>query len=648
MPGGTIYVGGKVELARHRRHADRPRRPTRRTTSSRFLDRYEIPFTGKLQKVVNAGKNLRYPRTEPRVRVIPFFVASERTDYWNAKVQEDIAVKAQIGRYRIRGYGAGRPLPHISTTSRSSATSRACAPDPDVVSQGRPRDADRRPLRRQADRALDARDDRADELRRALEVDQDRARQGLARSPTSRENSGEGGLIHEQVREAAKRVVVPVPRRPARLEHPRHAARRRARDLHLAGREARPRRPADGEEGDRGHRAPARHPGRHRPALALAPSRRARRRRPRDQGRGVPRGDRLARSRSRSSSAPAASATTSRSPTRTASTSSASTACRARPAPPATRCSSTSASRRCRRSWRRSTRSPRSRRPEMPIVLMGGIKDGIDAAKAIALGAHARRRRHRARSSPAAASPACSAHVGQCVVGIATQDPEYEKRYDIDGRGAGTSTATSRRVRWQLASVVHAHGYASRLRALARRPRRADARGGGDHAAALCARSTRERRARAAAVGADERSTASPRRPSRTSTASSASRRRLCRRSSRRGRRRTTSTSCRRRARSPARSAPTRRPTSPTSGRGRSRRPSRRSPRRTRSARSAAASATRPASRPAGAPTRDGPLAIRNLKRYVMDKLGATYRLPPVPVHARPRRSASSAAARPG
>ena len=28
----------------------------------------------------------------------------------------------------------------------------------------------------------------------------------------------------------------------------------------------------------------------------------------------------------------------------------------------------------------------------------------------------------------------------------------------------------------------------------------------------------------------------------------------------------------------------------------------------------------------------DGPLAIRNLKRYVMDKLGATYRLPPVPV----------------
>ena len=33
-------------------------------------------------------------------------------------------------------------------------------------------------------------------------------------------------------------------------------------------------------------------------------------------------------------------------------------------------------------------------------------------------------------------------HVGQCVVGIATQDPEHEKRYDIDVE-PGTSTATS-------------------------------------------------------------------------------------------------------------------------------------------------------------------------------------------------------------
>ena len=98
-----------------------------------FLDRDQVPFEGRLKKIVNAGKNLHYPRTEPRVRVIPFFVGSERTEYWNGKVQEDIAVKAQIGRYRIRGYGAGRPLPHLNdiafdATSRRSRPTRTWSP----------------------------------------------------------------------------------------------------------------------------------------------------------------------------------------------------------------------------------------------------------------------------------------------------------------------------------------------------------------------------------------------------------------------------------------------------------------------------------------------------------------------------------------
>ena len=64
------------------------------------------------------------------MRVIPFFVGSERTDYWNAKVQEDIAVKAQIGRYRIRGYGAGRPLPHLSDLAFKRDLSRRSTPTP--------------------------------------------------------------------------------------------------------------------------------------------------------------------------------------------------------------------------------------------------------------------------------------------------------------------------------------------------------------------------------------------------------------------------------------------------------------------------------------------------------------------------------------
>ena len=131
--GGTIYVGGEiVPSAPTRMQTDLPDREEDEVLA--FLDRYEIPFPGTLKKIVNAGKNLHYPRTEPRVRVIPFFVGSERTDYWNEKVQEDIAVKAQIGRYRIRGYGAARPLPHLNDIAFKHDLS-AVEPDPDVIAK---------------------------------------------------------------------------------------------------------------------------------------------------------------------------------------------------------------------------------------------------------------------------------------------------------------------------------------------------------------------------------------------------------------------------------------------------------------------------------------------------------------------------------
>jgi glutamate synthase domain-containing protein 2 len=90
-----------------------------------FLDRYKISFSGSFSKIVNAGKNLRYGSSEQQVRSLPFTSFSGRSEYWNSKVQEDIHIKSQSGRYRIRGYGGARPLPHLSDLAFRKDLSRA-------------------------------------------------------------------------------------------------------------------------------------------------------------------------------------------------------------------------------------------------------------------------------------------------------------------------------------------------------------------------------------------------------------------------------------------------------------------------------------------------------------------------------------------
>ncbi len=113
MTGGEIFVGGKVQdLGSDARLTDMTGQED--DSIRAFLDQYEIPFKGNLQKIVNAGKKLRYGSAERQMRSIPFFNFSGDSTYWNPKVQEDIQVKSQSGRYRIRGYGTARALPHLS------------------------------------------------------------------------------------------------------------------------------------------------------------------------------------------------------------------------------------------------------------------------------------------------------------------------------------------------------------------------------------------------------------------------------------------------------------------------------------------------------------------------------------------------------
>ena len=125
----------------------------------------------------------------------------------------------------------------------------------------------------------------------------------------------------------------------------------------------------------------------------------------------------------------------------------------------------------------------------------------------------------RARSSPAAASPACSATSASASSASQPRIPSTRS----------ATTSTSRRwnihrylesVRWQLASVVHAHGYCVGVRALPRRPGRAHAGGRRDHAPPVRAGATSATHGRAASAMPDDRRRASPSRRSPTSTAS--------------------------------------------------------------------------------------------------------------------------------
>jgi glutamate synthase domain-containing protein 2 len=133
MSGGTIFVGGDItSLGSDAEQTDLE--SDEQDSILEFLDRYSIRHRGIFKKIVNAGKKLRYGTAEHQVRSLPFFGFSGNSEYWNAKVQEDIHIKSQIGRYRIRGYGGARPLPHLADLAFKSDLSRA-GRDWDVVSK---------------------------------------------------------------------------------------------------------------------------------------------------------------------------------------------------------------------------------------------------------------------------------------------------------------------------------------------------------------------------------------------------------------------------------------------------------------------------------------------------------------------------------
>jgi glutamate synthase domain-containing protein 2 len=134
MMGGEIWVGGEVQsLGKDAVLAE----PTSAELDEvlGFLDRYDLPYHGQFKKIVCDGKVLRYAKSEPRLRNRPHTSFSGgNEEYWNPKILEDIEVKAATGRYRIRGYGASRHLPHLPDVAFRADLSEA-GTDPDVVAK---------------------------------------------------------------------------------------------------------------------------------------------------------------------------------------------------------------------------------------------------------------------------------------------------------------------------------------------------------------------------------------------------------------------------------------------------------------------------------------------------------------------------------
>ena len=113
MAGGEIYVGGNIGSLGADAQEVPPTAEDLDSVNS-FLKTHGISFSGTFKKIVCAGKDLTYGTPEPPTKLIPYpEFSGPKTPYWNGKVTQDIQVKSKIGRYRLRGFGASRHVPHF-------------------------------------------------------------------------------------------------------------------------------------------------------------------------------------------------------------------------------------------------------------------------------------------------------------------------------------------------------------------------------------------------------------------------------------------------------------------------------------------------------------------------------------------------------
>jgi formylmethanofuran dehydrogenase subunit C len=452
MSGGEVFVGGKViSLGADTKYADVTDQDLREIKT--FLKKYDIAFSGTFKKIVNAGTKLRYGAAEPIGRPLPHTVFSAEGVYWNAKVTEDIAVKSQIGRYRIRGYGAAKPVPHFTDIGLKIDPARLGSGDPlksvklDMTLGGR---FGGKPLSLSMPVLI------APMSYGALSKSTKIALARASRLSGTVENTGEGGMLPEQRAEAAQLIYQCLSGRLGWNIH--DMLRADVLEIYIS----------QGAKPGLGGQLMAKKVTKELAAI-----------------RGIPEGIDL-RSPSRHPDILGADdlvikveelreATAYQKPISIkmgagrvrddikiaykdgfdfvqldglqGSTGAASSEVLENVGIP-----TLSALQEALDGLKEI-----GHKGDMPIVLMGGIKDGVDAVKALALGASAV-----AMGTAALIAGGCiscmQCHVGNCVVGIATQDPEHEARYKLDQQALAIHRYLES-VRWQIASLTAALGH---------------------------------------------------------------------------------------------------------------------------------------------------------------------------------------------
>ena len=418
-----------------------------------FLAKYGVAFSGAFTKIVNAGSKLRYGVNEPISRPLPYTVSDGGT-YWNAKVAEDIHAKSLIGRYRIRGYGASKAVPHFGDIALKIDPAKIQAASNALASVNLATKIGDRNGAKPLDLSMPVLI--APMSYGALSKSTKIALARASRLAGIVENTGEGGMLPEQRAEAAQLIFQCLSGRLGWNIHDMLKAD--AIEIYISqgakpglGGQLMAKKVTKELASVRGIpegidlRSPSRHPdimGADDLVIKVEELREA-------TGYKKPISIKMGAGRVRDDIKIAykdgfdfvqldgLQGSTGAASTEVLENVGIPTLAALQEALDGLR--------------------EIDAKGDMPIVLMGGIKDGVDAVKALALGASAV-----AMGTAAIIAGGCiscmQCHVGNCVVGIATQDPEHEARYEIDVQAAAIGRFLEV-VRWQIAALTKALGH---------------------------------------------------------------------------------------------------------------------------------------------------------------------------------------------